>query len=395
MSQNLSFLRERVDVKTRRISAGLILVGLGLWLLLVVIGHKIGIPAAHGPWWYVVAVRIVEALLGVGALSLVFEIFIRRHFVSEMVEQLKLLFAIDKAFAGRLTINNKKQLVLNTLKAHLNDDRLAEAIYTNLIDSYFSTGNTLTRYNLDAIISLRDLDADIELACGDKHMKLAQEHFYRIELELEYKAAFSPSQSLVGVILTEEPGELQAWFTKEECFFRHYFLLPSDLRNQLISIVGQGHCSVELLNEFFGLAIEIGKSGIPVPIQSLNLKDTRGSIEVLLNGDALLEAQRHLSADENIDEEGVLHRIKLRTCIPKEAKLYPYLIRNPHKNPYFRFQYSRATLVDHVIPLVNFSGDAANAVKITHNDEDGVAEVNARGNNVWVFPNSSVVFRWN
>src|SRR5712664_3557704 len=101
--------------------------------------------------------------MGVGALGFLFELFFRRHLISEVVERQKRLFFVDRSFAARLSIPVRKDLVLNTLKAQLGEDNLAEAIYTNLLERYFEIGSSLTRYNLNATILVSDLEKDVTI----------------------------------------------------------------------------------------------------------------------------------------------------------------------------------------------------------------------------------------
>jgi hypothetical protein len=402
MSEDESSLVQRVAATNNLILLGSVLAvvvgGLLFWWLSN-LGKNQGIHAE--PVWFVLCARFIETLMSVGALGVIFEGFLRRRSTSEVIERIKLLFAVDKAFAGRLSTKVKQQLVLNTLKAHLGDDNLdlAQAIYMNLMDRYFVIGSSLTRHNLDATILLSDLDGDVTVKPGADHGKavtLSGRDYYGLQLRMEYKTPFSDQRSMAGAILSEEPKELNAWFVNDKCVFRHFFLLPDKQRKELVSLLlEKGSRSKEMLDRFFKLSVKIGKKGRLIPIDSFNLKeDTKESIEIFLNQKALKDTWHELSKDEKTDTDGVLHTIELDTYIPKEARLYPYLIRDPHKNPNFKFLYAAAAGITSVIPLVNVSGDAANSLRVNHFDKEKFAEVITGGDDVWVFPNSSIVFRW-
>lgn len=379
----------------------------GALAILGIVGYiylqtKTGIDPVPKPWWYVLLNELSDTLMDVGILGLLFELLFRRELFSEFQSRMKRLFSEDREMAESLSTEVRKDRVLSTLKAQL-DEELGEAIFDTLIKRYFSEEEYLSsRWNYNAEVSFEDLDTDEikldagngaapEAGEGDSEVSLQREEYYRLKLSARYEGHFSQLQNCVGLILVNDQRELNYWFSCKDCYFRDVLLLNSNDRDQLVkvfrSIPGDSPAGEEiekLISSF--LKIEVKINGQVLPIAKYSFSPSHHSIRLEFKEDELKKIPQGTR---------VKHEINLESVISKTEKTYPYILKVPCKNPRIRLNYASATGISHIVPAVFFSGEADDTYQLSIQGKSKYVEVSTPyGEEVWVFPNSGVLFTW-
>ena len=367
----------------------------GFLALLGIVGYvylqtKTGIDPIPKPWWYVLSNQMAETLMNVGIIGLLFELLFRRELFSEFQGRMKRLFSEDQEMAESLSTESRKERVLSTLKAQL-DEELGEAIFDTLIKRYFSAEEYLSsRWNYNAEVSFEDFESEeIKLEPGDILLQKAE--YYRLKLSARFEGYFSEIQNCIGIILVNDQRELNYWFSCKDCFFRDVLLLNSSDRTQLVEVCknlssdsSTGEEIERLINSFFRIDVKINDQALP--IKKYSFSPTHHSIKLEFSEEAL----RKIPQRTRVKQE-----ITLESLISKTEKTYPYILKVPCKNPRIRLNYASATGISHIIPAVFFSGEADDTYQLSIQEKSKYVEVSTPyGDEVWVFPNSGILFTW-
>jgi len=228
---------------------------------------------------------------------------------------------------------------------------------------------------------LTELSSDVSVTVGNEQLVFRRNDYYNPTVAFQFDRAFVPSQNLLGCILGEHDKELPAWFNREDCLFREVmYLIPRDLENMIRLLRDKVDGWESLLDRIF--KVETSVNGVNMKTKDPIL-DSSGRWVAL-----------ELQFPEGLGGMIANHRVRVSGLISKIIGKYPVHLVEPTLNPHITFSYeARGIREVSYEPFLNSEKPFEPDVQRGRHYITVAARSNV-GEDIWVFPNSGVVFTW-
>ncbi|HUA97949.1 MAG TPA: hypothetical protein VMA34_06455 [Terracidiphilus sp.] len=317
-----------------------------------------------------------EILSSVGLIGLLLELAVRRELVAEIEYRIKIFFRVDREVIELLGEKARKDIVSNTLRAHLGDD-LGLAIFSGVVNRYFEDQNS---YRTDASyeISMREMECDRAITAGGVRVIFPASDYFQVTAKYHFhRKLLGNEQKAIAVIFDNNWEDLIDKFRLPYCFFREMLpLFPQEV-DPLFQTLRNGSGPLQL-SRLCRVEVEIGGNRLQLTPPTIEDRSVTFRFDT-----------------SKVRDPGLIrHKIEINSLIAKSACSYSILVTEPTRGPEFEFNFPESLQVK----VEHFFTGAQPFDVMVDKHIPGRRTVSMKSRNPdesWVFPNSGVNFSWN